>query len=266
MKLIRLLACASAAGALVVVGASIALAGTTVVVTPANQQGWSTADTRAGGTVTFVSDPSSPLPSGALQLTTDLTTTAKAQYLHAANNPLSSVTEASYYTKQVSGPAAFADPSYQLVMCLNGGTTCGFSTLVFEPYQNPSMGAIVPNVWQNWNVATGLYWSTRTVTCSNGVVAGTPGGPAIYTIGQIQTLCPSAVVIGFGVNIGTNNPGYVVETDGFNFNGTTYDFQLSNPPTSKDQCKDGGFANLTDAQGNAFSNQGQCVSFFEHQD
>jgi len=267
MKLTRLLACAAAAGALVV-GASSVLAGTTIVVTPTNQQGWSTSDTRPGGTVTFVSDPSSPLPSGALQLTTDATTAAKAQYLHAANTPLSSVTELSYFTKQVSGPS-LADPSYQVVMCLNGGTTsatCGFSTLVFEAYQNPQLGPIVPNAWQQWNVAAGLFWSTKAVTCSNGAVAGTAGGPAIYTVGQIQTMCPNAVVIGFGVNIGSNNPGYIVETDGFDFNGTTYDFQLTNPPTSKDQCKDGGFTNLTDAQGNGFSNQGRCVSFFEHQD
>jgi hypothetical protein len=269
MKLTRLLVCAAAAGTLFVTAASSALASTTVVVTPANQQGWSTSDTRPGGTVTFVSDPSSPLPSGALQLTTDLTTAAKAQYLHAVSSPLSSVSEAGYYTKQVSG-SAVADPSYQLVMCLNGGTTsttCGFSTLVFEPYQNPLMGPIVPNVWQQWNVATGLFWSTRAVTCSNGVVDGTPGGPATYTIGQIQTMCPTAVVIGFGVNVGTNNPGYVVRTDGFDFNGTTYDFQLTNTPTSKEQCKHGGFVNFTDAQGHAFTNQGRCVSFVEnHQD
>jgi len=248
-----------------VVGASGALADTTIVVTPTNQQGWSTSDTRLGGTVTFVSDPSSPYPPSALQLTTDLTTTAKAQYLHAANTPLSSVTEAAYYTKQMTGTPV-ADPSYQLVMCLNGTTTCGFTTLVFEPYQNPLQGPIVPNVWQRWDVASGLFWSTRTVACSNGTVVGTPGGPAIYTIGLIQTMCPSAVVIGFGVNIGSNNPGYVVRTDGFNFNGTTYDFQLTNTPSSKDQCKDGGFANLTDAQGNTFNNQGQCVAFFEQQD
>jgi hypothetical protein len=265
MRLTRLLACVASAGTLVVVGASSALADTTIVVTPTNQQGWSTADTRPGGTVTFVSDPSSPYPAGALQLTTDLTTSAKAQYLHAANTPLSAVTEAGYHTNQVSGPAV-ADPSYQLVMCLNGTTTCGFTTLVFEPYQNPLMGPILANVWQHWDVASGLFWSTRTVICSNGTVQGTPGGPAIYTIGQIQTMCPSAVVIGFGVNIGTFNPGYVVRTDGFNFNGTTYDFQLTNPPTSKEQCKDGGFANLTDAQGNTFSNQGRCIAFFEHQD
>lgn len=265
MNLTRLLASAASAGILVVVGASSALAATTIVVTPANPQGWSTQDTRAGGAVTFVSDPSSPYPPGALQLTTDLTTTAKAQYLHDANTPLSVVTKAGYYTKNMS-VSPIADPSYQLVMCLNGTTTCGFTTLVFEPYQNPLQGTIVANAWQHWDAASGLFWSTHTIICSNGTVLGTSGGPATYTIGQINSLCPNAVVIQFGVNIGTNNPGYVVRTDGFNFNGTTYDFQLTNPPTSKEQCKDGGFVNLTDAEGNAFGNQGQCVAFFEHQD
>jgi hypothetical protein len=255
----------ASAGILVVVGASSAVAATTIVVTPTDQQGWSASDTRPGGTVTFVSDPSSPFPPSALQLTTDLTTTAKAQYLHAANTPLSSVTEAGYYTKNLS-VSPIADPSYQLVMCLNGATTCGFTTLVFEPYQNPLIGPIVPNAWQHWDVESGLFWSTRTVVCSNGTVAGTPGGPAIYTIAQVSSMCPNAVVAGFGVNIGSFNPGYVVRTDGFDFNGTTYDFQLTNTPTSKDECKDGGFANLTDAQGNTFGNQGQCVAFFEHQD
>ena len=264
MRLTRLMVGSAMAAILLMTGVTNALAATTVVVTPANQQGWSTADTRPGGTVTFVSDPSSPFPAGALQLTTDLTTTAKAQYLHAASAPLSSVTELSYYTKQVSGPPLFADPSYQLVMCLNGApTSCGFTTLVFEPYQNPQMGPIVPNAWQQWNVAAGLFWSTRTVNCSGGAVLGTPGGPATYTLSQIASTCPDAVVAGFGVNIGSNNPGYMVRTDGFNFNGTTYDFQLTNTPTSKDQCKDGNFVNFTDAQGQAFTNQGRCVSFVE---
>ncbi len=36
----------------------------------------------------------------------------------------------------------------------------------------------------------------------------------------------------------------------------------AHPPTSKDQCKDGGWQTFTDAQGNtAFKNQGDCVSY-----
>ena len=195
-----------------------------VIVTPDHPRGWSTADTRPGGAVTFVTDPTAPAGRGALELTTDATTTAKAQYLHAANTSLASVTDLNYYTKQNSAPFAGGDPAYQLVMFLNGGTS-GFSTLVFEPYQNPLEGAVVPNVWQRWDVAAGLFWSTRTVTCSGGTVAGTPGGPSSYTLAQINALCPDAMVIGFGVNIGSNNPGYDVETDLFNFNGTIYDFE-----------------------------------------
>lgn len=236
-----------------------ASAATTVVVTPVNQQGWSTADTRPGGTVNFVVDPTSPAPDGALQLTTDATTTAKAQYLHEANVALADVTDLSYYTKQVSASFAGGDPSYQLVTFLTG-TSTGFSTLVFEPYQNPLQGPVVPNTWQQWDVDAGLFWSTRTVVCPNGTVVGTPGGPASYTLAQIQALCPDATVAGFGVNIGSNNPLYNVETDLVNFNGTVYDFQVTNVPTSKDQCKDGGYVNYTDANGGPFKNQGQCVS------
>ena len=40
-------------------------------------------------------------------------------------------------------------------------------------------------------------------------------------------MCPDAVVVQFGVNVGSNNPGYVVRTDLFNFNGTVYDFEPS---------------------------------------
>lgn len=255
-----------------------AYAASTVVVTPTATQGWTStapgADTRPGGAVNFITDTTSPAPNGALQLTTSATTTAKAQYMHAASVPLSSVTQLSYYTKQVSPLGTVADPSYQLPVCLTGAgtTSCNpgltgtpgsssFSTLVFEPYQNPGNNgnaAVVNNVWQKWDVAAGLFWSTRTVVCSNGTIVGSAGGPSTYTLAQIQTACPQAFVLGYGVNIGTNNPGYNVETDLFNFNGTVYDFQVVNMPTSEKQCRQNGYLNYTDAQGKPFKNAETC--------
>ena len=127
-----------------IISTMTATAQTVVVTPPINSQGWSTADTRPGGAVAFVGDAPNG-GNGSLQLTTTAATTAKAQYLHAANTPLSSVVQLSYYTKQVSGPT-IADASYQLPVCLGGfnspqtptnpsGCT-GFTTLVFEPYQN----------------------------------------------------------------------------------------------------------------------------------
>jgi hypothetical protein len=255
---VKLFLAACALAASLVFGVTAALAATPIVVTPTDTHGWSTADTRPGGAVNFIVDSTTPSGVGALQLTTDLTVTAKAQFLHDANTPLSAVTELSYYTKQVTLPAV-SDPSYQVIAFLNG--TTGFTTLVFEPYQNPQQGPIVNNVWQNWDVYTGLFWSTRTVTCSNGTVLGTAGGPATYTLAQIQSMCPSAVVIGYGVNIGTNNPGYNVETDLFNFNGTVYDFEPYAVATSKDQCKDGGWTTQHQADGSSFKNQGDCIKY-----
>jgi hypothetical protein len=321
---------ALAASTLLFVSMAAAVVAPNIVVTPTNTQGWSTADTTAGGAVNFVTDTTAPAGCGALQLTTNATTTAKAQYLHEANTPLASVTQLSYYTKQVSGTPGVADPSYQVVALLNG--TSGFTTLVFEPYQNPAQGPIIPNTWQQWDVDSGFFWSTRTVTCSGGTIAGTPGGPASYTLAQINATCPGAVVVGYGVNIGSNNPGYNVYTDLFNFDGTTYDFEPDSdgdgdsncadncplvanpdqtdtdndgqgdacdtdddgegvpdtcdvdstpgpdvdadqdgiidsatcdttigPPRSKDQCKDGGWANFNAPR--KFKNQGDCIQY-----
>lgn len=244
---------------------TVGAAGTTVVVTPTNTQGWSTADTTAGGAVNFVVDATAPRGAGALQLTTNASVDAKAQYLHAANTPLASVTELSYSTKQVSASFVGGDPSYQLPVCLGGvvGTMCiGFTTFVYEPYQN---GVVTPGAWQSWDVDAGQFWSSRTVTNGTCAVVRGDGGPPFYTLATLKAMCPNAVVVGFGVNIGSNNPSYNVETDLVDFNGTIYDFEPFSTPTDKDQCKNGGFKNYTDpSTGQPFKNQGQCVSFTNH--
>lgn len=257
MNIKKLIASTAAASMLALSVAAPAMAATTVVVTPTNTQGWSTADTRTGGAVEYVSDATSPLPNGALQLTTNATTTAKAQYLKEASGPLSSVTELGYWTKQVSGPA-FAAPSYQLIVDLNGSATGGFTTLVYEPYQN---GNVTPGTWQQWDVDAGQFWSSRSFTEGTCSVTAGGGGAPFYTLQGLQTACPDATVLGFGVNIGSNNPSYNVLTDGVNFNGTVYDFELFNVVKSKDQCKNNGYKDLTDANGQPFKNQGQCVSY-----
>ena len=239
---------------------TVGAAGTTVVVTPTNTQGWSTDDTRPGGAVNFVADATSPAGVGALQLTTDATTTSKAQYMHAANTPLSSVTELSYYTKQVSAAFAGGDPSYQLPVFLDGGTT-GFTTFVFEPYEN---GIVVPGTWQQWNVAAGKFWSSKSFTDGTCSVTAGFGGAPFYTLAQITSMCPNAVVSGFGVNIGSNNPSYNVETDLVDFNGTTYNFEPNTVATDKNQCKDGGWQTFNPPNG-PYKNQGQCVSSTNHQ-
>src|SRR5574340_78625 len=249
--------------ALVAVGA----AGSTIVVTPTNTQGWTTSDTRPGGSVGFVADATAPAGVGALRLTTDSTTAAKAQYMHATDTPLASVSELGYETKQNSASFAQGDPSYQLVACLGGwdGSTCtGFTTFVFEPYWNTSQGVVTNGVWQTWDVASagGLMWSSRSYDDGAGcaVTAGA-GGPPLYSLGQIQAMCPNADVVGFGVSIGTYNPSYDVETDLVDFNGTTYDFEPYAVALTKDQCKDGGWQSARRADESPFKNQGDCIQY-----
>jgi len=252
----RLLALGATALA-AIVGLTSSFAATSLVVTPAHTNGWYAQDVRPGGEFHYISDPTSPYPSSALQLKTDSTTGAKVQYMHDTTTPLSSVNELAYQTKQVSGPPEAA-ASYQMAVDLNGGAAGGFTTFVYEPYWN---GAVVPMTWQQWDVDQGQFWSSRTVSdgaCS--VVAGA-GGPPLYTLAQIKTMCPNAVVVSYGVNVGTFNPNYNVEVDGFNFNGTVYNFELTNAPSDKEACKDGSWQNLTRSDGTAFRNQGDCVSY-----
>ena len=234
-----------------------------VIVTPTNTQGWSTADTRPGGAVNFVVDSSAPgnPHAGALQLTTDATTTAKAQYMHGTNTPLSNVGTLSYSTKQNSASFPGGDPSYQLATCLGGvvSNSCvGFTTFVFEPYEN---GTVTPVVWQSWDVDAGQMWSSQAYSNGTCTVVAGGGGAPFYNLTSLKTACPSAVVVGFGVNIGSNNPSYNVEADLVNFNGTTYNFEPYVVATDKDQCKNGGWMTVTDGSGNHFKNQGDCVSY-----
>jgi len=69
------------------------------------------------------------------------------------------------------------------------------------------------------------------------------------------------VVFGFGVNIGSNNPSYDVETDLVSFNGQAYDFEPYAVASDKGQCKDGGWANVKRADGSGFKNQGDCIQY-----
>jgi hypothetical protein len=257
MRLRTLLLNVAGAASVAVFGIAmpVAAAGNTVVVPTTSSQGWSTADTRPGGTASITSAYGAPagLGSDSLNLTTDATTAAKAQLLHATNTQLSQVTNLSYWTYQQpqTGESPTADASYQLLVYLDG-TSGTFTTFVYEPYWN---GTVVPNTWQNWDVAAGQFWSSRSVTVgTNSVVAGA-GGPPLYSLATLQAEFPNAVVVGFGANVGSFNPNYTVGVDGIVFNDTTYNFETR--PTSKDDCKNGQWQNFSSP---SYKNQGDCVS------
>lgn len=206
--------------------------GSTVVVTPTDTQGWAQNDTRPGGTTSYVADSTTPYGTAALQLSTDATNAAKADYFHAANIPLSDATDLAYSTKQIAATSAGGDASFQLAVDVNGSDPGGFTTLVYEPYwqnnQNPDAAPVVANQWQTWDVDQGYFWSTKSV----GGLTGSSGGVPFYTLAQVEQMNPNAVLEGYGVNVGSYNPGYTINVDGIRFNGTTYDFEQVAPDTT----------------------------------
>jgi hypothetical protein len=232
--------------------------GTRVVVKSDDVHGWYSGDTTDGGAVTFFGDATSPYPTGVLTLTTTTTAGAKAQYLKEVTTPLAEVTDLSYYTKRVSGPANAA-ASFQLNINLHGipDWTTAF---IFDPSVN---GQVAAGAWQKWDVSHGQFWADDSVPPI--VVVGA-GHEPFYTLDQLKAIYPNAIVQSIGVyagtfnpayNVGTSKQNYNVETDGITFNGTTYDFEAPlSLATSKDQCKNGGWISF---QG-AYKNQGQCVS------
>jgi hypothetical protein len=200
---------------------------------------------------------------GSLHLTTNATTAAKAQFMHGANVPLSDVTELSYSTFQQTANVPDGDPSYQLVVCLggvdSGGNCAGFTTFVYEPYWN---GTVLNGQWQAWDVDAGQFWSSKTVSIGTCQTSNGAGGPPFYTLTSINVMCPDAVAVGFGVNVGSYNPSYNVYSDFVDFNGTTYNFEMYQVPTTADQCKNGGWMTLKRSGGLAgFKNQGDCIQY-----
>ena len=235
----------------------------TVIVTQ-NSTSWHQLDTRPGGAVHFTEEYGAPagLGEGSLELTTDATTAAKADYwTEDVAGPLAGVSELSYWTYQAATPQPpHAAASYQIAVDLNGAADGGFTTLVYEPYWN---GTVVPATWQQWDVDAGGLWSSRTFTEGTCAVVAGAGGPPLYSLATLQTICPNAVVLGIGVNVGSFNPGYTVATDGVQFNDVIYNFEVGLTPATKDDCKNGGWMTFNDP---AFKNQGECVSWVNQRD
>lgn len=159
----------------------------------------------------------------------------------------------------------FYDCRYNVVPTV--GSTAGFTTVIFDPTQA-------------YPVTTRTGGSASPHTC--------PAVPA-----DMNLLSPGSNIRMFALNVGDTSTsdvglsGYldnvVVNTDA---TVTTYDFEAVAPsptpspsptvepspspsptvnvPTSRDDCKRGGWMTRTTAEGDDFPNQGQCVSYYNH--
>jgi hypothetical protein len=132
-------------------------------------------------------------------------------------------------------------------------------------------GGVAANTWWKWDLLLGSWWGRggflSTGTHRLGIYQCWADG--CVTIAGILEVYPNARIVSQagvtgtgGVRLqygfGGNSHEYVGHVDklvvGFSDgNSITYDFELG--PTSKDECKNGGWIGY-------FKNQGQCVSYF----
>ncbi|MBX4204571.1 MAG: hypothetical protein KW788_00075 [Candidatus Doudnabacteria bacterium] len=96
-----------------------------------------------------------------------------------------------------------------------------------------------------------------------GCIYGNDGtGHVSFTAGNTYggVLFPTGATI-TGIDIVQDETGTTTLSN-ISVNGTPV---MVSAQTLKDQCKNGGWMTMTDASGNSFKNQGQCVSYFARQ-
>lgn len=261
-----------ASAAAIGIVAPTALAATNVVVTDSSPKGWVKTGVN-GGTINYVASAGAT-GTGAAEFTTP-TDPSYTRLKKTVDVNVASITNLSYDTKQVSAPDSAkttADVNLRLYISTTGGSgSCGAGfddVLVYEPYYNNVEQVITPSNWQTWTTSqsNGYWWSNCGVTYSGHVpVPGAAGGyDTNFKLSDVVAQYPSAKVVSLGLGTGDFNSPWVVQADNLVLNTTAYNFENETSRvvvTSKDQCKDNGWKNVTDANGHTFKNQGDCVSF-----
>ncbi len=135
-------------------------------------------------------------------------------------------------------------PGYQLIVDFdNNGTTDGI--LVGEP-------GVYGNDWWASN------GSEPFVKAGAPLITGGSGSGYHGTLDQWRAAFPTAVVKLFGFSLGSGVLGNGT-LNAINFNGTQYTFALATILDGREACKKGGWETSTSP---AFTNQGDCVSYF----
>jgi len=271
----RLLTKISLLSALAILVAVPFASAVTTTVTPSNKQGWKSYS-KDGGTVVYVEDPTVGDGFGAstLQLKTENTVASQVGYYHDIAKPFRSLPGLSYMAKTLSAntpvesssqPNPGGSAGMTLFVDVNGDGAFDTS-LVYEPYLSDgsqSNEPVMPNEWQTWNVLAGSVWSSREYDSAAMKIEKGTGGSVLYKLSDILAAYPNAGLMGVALNVGTYNPGYTVNVDAVTVGDVVYDFQRQIETTAlKEECKKDGWKELRTEDGQAFKNQGRCVSYF----
>ena len=236
----------------------------TVVVHPADMQGWGFAQETPNGSGQMVAGPETPpLGTGSANLIVDNTGGWILGYAHYEGTPLADIDRLEYSTYRTTGSSALAIAlQFNIDFDLTDAITVFQGRLVYEPYYTHT---VVTGEWQTWNTlddaGTGNWWFTRppgNLTCSI-------ANPCTWS--EVLAAFPNAGIHpspGLGAVLLKAGGGWIGGFDGntdaltIGISGVTvtYDYELHAPqPTSTEQCKNGGYATY------GFRNVGQCNRF-----
>jgi len=143
-----------------------------------------------------------------------------------------------------AGSCGLGSPRFSVEV--TNGTTTG--NIFFYLGPPPNYTGCPPNVWTN---------SGNLANPANLVDATQLGGAFYEPYALVQATYGSYTVLDIALVV--DGPGQTAQFDNTQVNDTTYTYEPA--PTAND-CKNGGWQSLSDANGNAFKNQGDCVSFF----
>jgi hypothetical protein len=147
-----------------------------------------------------------------------------------------------------AGTCGLGSPRFAVEV--TNGTSTG--NLFFYIGPPPGYTGCPPAVWSN----SGNLASPANLVDSSQL----PGGTFYDPYAAVQLKYGDYKVTDIALVV--DGPGQTVRFDNTQINDTTVTYE---PPPTKDDCKNGGWQNLTDDEGNHFRNQGGCVSFFARQ-
>ncbi len=243
----------------IIVGALAApamAANSTVVVTPANLQGWALNRDASTSTPYEFTEAKASIGNGSVYVKPIGGTVAKDKFI--AEKTLGSLA------------SELNSVAYDFLIAGNG-TTASANHFYLNVYTNlPGSSTFydcrfdyVPTAGSTSAFTTASFTSTSAATAVGD--RAEDGFTCPTTWGAMQA---GSTIKFIAVNVGDTSlsdaglAGYldkaVINSGG---NVTTYDFELRNVPTNANQCKNGGFASLTNNNGVVFKNQGQCVQF-----
>jgi hypothetical protein len=144
--------------------------------------------------------------------------------------------------KFTSGSCGLGSPRF-------GATTSAGGTIFFYIGPPPNYTGCPSGVWSN----------TGNLAAPTNLVDATQLGGGFYEpYAAVQLAYGGLQITDLFIVADAGNPTQTVVIDNTMVNNTTYTYE------SADSCKDGGWRLFTSSPG-PFRNQGQCVSYFEHQ-